>query len=542
MSSPTLPGFQTLARFALWFCLGATSIAQNSQPETVTPPSPSVDQSLHDLRDQVRELQAAVAEMRVENARYREETRQMRHELEATKVLAQGRSLPAQEDQDYSMAPSAAEENVGAKNEKEPIPQIAATESKPTTNAERLAKLEEEYELLGGKVDDQYQTKLESASKYRVRLSGIVLLNLFGNKGGVDNQDLPQIAVPVPAGGSSGNVGATLRQSQLGLEVFGPHLAGARTTADLQLDFAGGFAATWNGVNSGLVRMRTATVRLDWAKTSIVAGQDDLFFSPRTPTSFASLAVPALSYTGNLWSWTPQIRLERRFTLSENSSVILQGGILDNLTGEFPADYYFRTPQAGENSRQPAYASRVAWSRNVLGQKLTVGGAGYFGRQNYGFSRNVSSWSGMTDWNLPLGRNFSLSGKFYRGQALGGLGGSNGRSITANGDPTAQATTITPLNVMGGWSQMKFRPKTSLEFNAAFGQDSTFANDVRGRYVPGTGYFSSIIRTRGALANIIFRPRSDLLFSAEYHRLNSLALYDDHHSANQVNLVMGVLF
>ncbi len=49
--------------------------------------------------------------------------------------------------------------------------------------SERVASLEEEYQLLSGKVDDQYQTKVESASKYRVRLSGIVLMNLFSNRG-----------------------------------------------------------------------------------------------------------------------------------------------------------------------------------------------------------------------------------------------------------------------------------------------------------------------------------------------------------------------
>src|ERR1039458_6979416 len=46
---------------------------------------------------------------------------------------------------------------------------------------EHAASLEEEYQLLSGKVDDQYQTKVESASKYRVRLSGIVLMNLASN-------------------------------------------------------------------------------------------------------------------------------------------------------------------------------------------------------------------------------------------------------------------------------------------------------------------------------------------------------------------------
>ena len=262
MSSPTLPVFQTLARFTLWFYLGTACVAQNSPTEVATPPSPSVEQSLHELRDQIRELQSAVAEMRTENSRYQEEARQLRRELQASKALPDGGPMSAREDSSYRTVPTVAPEDIRVTSET-PTNSLAGPQFKPTTSEERLAKLEEEYQLLGGKVDDQYQTKLESASKYRVRLSGIVLLNLFGNKGGVDNQDLPQIAVGLAPGASTGNVGASLRQSQLGLEVFGPHLAGARTTADLQMDFAGGFSSTWNGVNSGLVRLRTATVRLD---------------------------------------------------------------------------------------------------------------------------------------------------------------------------------------------------------------------------------------------------------------------------------------
>ena len=56
---------------------------------------------------------------------------------------------------------------------------------------QHAASLDEEYQLLSGKVDEQYQTKVESASKYRMRLSGIVLLNLFSNVGTVNNADIP---------------------------------------------------------------------------------------------------------------------------------------------------------------------------------------------------------------------------------------------------------------------------------------------------------------------------------------------------------------
>jgi hypothetical protein len=175
---------------------------------------------------------------------------------------------------------------------------------------ERVSTLEESSQLLGSKLEDQYQTKVEAASKYHMRLSGIVLLNLFSNRGYIDSQDVPTWAIPEIPNVSGQTFGASLRQSEIGLEVFGPHFAGARTSGNLQLDFAGGSPNTPNGVNFGLARLRIASVRMDWKNTSIVGGQDNSFFSPLSPTSFATLAMPAFSYAGNLWGWIPQLRIE----------------------------------------------------------------------------------------------------------------------------------------------------------------------------------------------------------------------------------------
>ncbi len=308
------------------------------------------------------------------------------------------------------------------------------------------------------------------------------------------------------------------------------------------MDFGGGFASTPNGVNYGLGWLRTGVVRLDWDRTSIVAGQDALFFTPESPTSFASLSTPALANAGNLWSWTPQIRIEHHFLLSDSSRVELQGGVLDNLNGETPGSSYYRYPQAGEASRQPAYATRVAWVHTVFGQPLTVGAAGYYGRQNYGYGQNIDGWAGMTDWNLPLNRFFALSGKFYRGKAIGGLGGGIGNSVYTN--YSAQNTSpIHAANSVGGWSQLKFKPRAALEFNAAFGEDNPFAADVRFFPSPtGSPVGLNAVRNQGAQGNVIYRPRADLLFSAEYHYLKTFNIANENYSANQVNLMMGVLF
>jgi len=217
----------------------------------------------------------------------------------------------------------------------------------------------------------------------------------------------------------------------------------------------------------GLVRLRTGTIRLDWANTSIVAGQDGLFFAPLAPTSLATLAVPALSYAGNLWSWAPQVRIEHRIVLSEASSFSFQAGILDSLSGDFPDDPYIRYPSWGEESGQPAYAARVSWRHRAFGQNLTVGMGGYYGRQNWGFSRNVDGWAGTTDVTLPLGKLFEFAGEFYRGRGVAGLGGGIGQGILFSGSFVDPATTFKGLDSMGGWAQLKFKPRSNFEINGA---------------------------------------------------------------------------
>src|SRR5207244_7526991 len=198
------------------------------------------------------------------------------------------------------------------------------------------------------------------------------LFNLFGNKGVVDNIDFPDLVLERRTIDSGGSFGGSLRQSMIGFNVSGPRIHGAHVDADVQFDFAGGFPASPGGAAFGLPRLRTGTVRMAWPNTTIVAGQDAPFFSPLSPTSPASLALPAFSYAGNLWTWLPQIRVEHRLNLSSDSSVLLQGGILDPMSGEPPAYQSFRSPDAAEASRQPAYASRVAWRRPSFGHQLTL--------------------------------------------------------------------------------------------------------------------------------------------------------------------------
>ena len=367
-----------------------------------------------------------------------------------------------------------------------------------------------------------------------------MLLNLFHNRGPVDNLDVPAFAVPSSTYGVTPAFGGTLRHSEFGLEVFGPELAGARTRGSVQIDFGGGFPlGAVDGINTGVVRLRTASARLDWEHTSISAGQDNLFISPNTPTSFASLLVPSFGYSGNLWAWTPQLRVEHRFDLADDQSLLIQGGILDNVTGETSTDSH-RRAQAGESSGQPAYALRTSWTRKVRGRPLTLGASGYYARQNWGKPWITDGWAGVADWRIPLSAKFELAGEFFRGRAIGGIGGGIGQSVLFNGSPPSA---FHPLNSAGGWSQLKFSATRRLEFNGAFGVDSPFASDIHAFLAPTNGglYPWVLTANRSEMVNFIYRPHSDLLVSGEYRHLRTPQV-GAYYTADQVNLMMGVLF
>ena len=498
---------------------GKAEASQNG-PQTMDPAS--VSALLRQLQSQVQELSGQVKNLKAQQESTAAESAELRRELEVAKSQfvalssPQARILPGQITPPVAMAQSATEE--------------------------RIARLEENQQMADAKAAEQSQTKVESASKYRLRLSGIVLFNMYANRGSVDNQDFPQLATARGVLESDGTFGASLRQSQIGIHGFGPTIGGARTSAEVEFDFAGGFPSTENGTSFGIMRLRTGTVRFDWDKTSIIAGQDALFLAPLSPTSIATLGIPAFAYSGNLWSWIPQIRVEHRFIVSDNSSVLVQGGILDSFSGDVPFSQYYRYPTWGETSGQPAYATRIAWTQAVHGQNLTAGIGGYYGHQIWGYGRSIDAWAGTLDLSMPLGSRFEFTGQFYRGRAVGALGGGIAQSVLWNESLLDPETELYGLNSMGGWAQLKYKATPKLQFNGAFGQDNPFAGDLRQFGGNQTYYPSSLSKNLTGMINFLYQPKSDIVLSLEYRRLKTYTLDSNANAANVINMSVGYIF
>jgi hypothetical protein len=404
---------------------------------------------------------------------------------------------------------------------------------------------QDDWDLLNARVEEQRQTKVESGSKFRLKLSGLALFNAFDNTGNVDNLDLPSIALPKFPGNPSGGVGASVRQSIIGLTGFGPQIFGARTSADLQMSFYGGLPSGYTATTSGIANLRIARIRFDWENTSAVAGLETPFFSPNMPTTYMSVAVPGFASAGNLWTYTPTIRVEQRFG-GPGTPFKLEAGLLDPSANiNYTTTNNLRQPSPAESSRIPTYAVRVSYDRKSEERPASFGVGGVYSPQEFFGNYHQYGWAATADWKFALLPRTELSGQFFMGRGIDGFGGlpENPYPLQNQFFYTAlTARLLANVGVIGGWTQFKFKWNAQHEFNVAAGTGGR--NSVALREALGTTFPVPLIPARNEMifGNYIFRPRSDLLFSAEYRRLRTYEITGLPNSAGQVGLAVGFLF
>ena len=79
----------------------------------------------------------------------------------------------------------------------------------------------ETFPLVEAQVQEQAQTKVESASRFPMKIFGAIVSNTAWNSGNPNWLDIPNIAGPVAPGGN-GSFTSTMRQSRIGATVQGP--------------------------------------------------------------------------------------------------------------------------------------------------------------------------------------------------------------------------------------------------------------------------------------------------------------------------------
>jgi len=417
--------------------------------------------------------------------------------------------------------------------------------------AAEIEDLQERQQTLEAQVKLHEQTKVESESKYPVRVTGLILFNSFINRGIVDNIDLPEAALAPSDETGNGSAGASFRQTILGLEGFGPRIFGAHTSADINVDFFGGLAYSSSSTSAGIVRLRTASININWSHDSIQVGMVTPLISPLSPTSYATVAEPSMAGAGNLWTWSPQLRYAHQFQIQNHRQLQLEFGLWDPPAAGYSTSLTVRVPSPGEQSKQPAYESRISYgapSDNNYGpasedHSFHVGLSGYYSRQSYPYGNSLDSWAFTTDFRVPLTHLFEVSGEGYRGRALGGLGGGVYKDVLYGTSPITGLASYQGLNAIGGWTQFKTRFGESLEANAVIGIDDGLARDFHTLIFPATATEIQLrARNEMVVGNLIFRPKTYLILSPEYRRIWTWPIYGFGNTANIFTLSAGYQF
>lgn len=408
-------------------------------------------------------------------------------------------------------------------------------------NDARLLNLEDQTEINTAQLKEHAQTKVESGSRMKLRLYGEILVNTYLNSSDSASGDVPTIAFPNAfiSGRKRNNLGTTLRQSKIGLAMTGPRIGNARLSANAEFDFWGGSISRYDGDVLGSLRIRTASARLDWDRTTLEIGQLEPMISPLTPNSLATSWIPAMAATGNLWQWRPQITLEHRARLSESSALILQGGFMPNFSDIVGAQVgtFAGTTSEGD----PGYEGRIAFRRTLEDERrFEIGFGGYGERKAFSFNRRVNSYALTGDWQVPIGSRLMFSGEAYYGQSIN-LGERAGTSIDrlyfTNGSVLTPTTIIRGIHSAGGWAQLSFQATKKLEFNFTAGKDDPNNNDI-GRTPPNpfTRY-----KNQAASTNFIYFLTPNFEMSLEYRRTLTDYL-PGRRSNNHFNLAFGYLF
>lgn len=494
-----------------------------------TCPAGAQDASQQSLPRQIQNLSEAIARTQAQLDQSQRQLEEMRKQLSELQ---------------RQMTPGA--------SSKTPAPPDTAPTSSSENTAAAIQSLRERQALQESEIATHDQTKVESESRYPVKITGLVLLNGFVNSGAVDTPATPTLALP-----GSGSTGASLRQTLLGFDARGPHLFGARSYADLRVDFNGrpapasstaGYSGYY-GANALLLRLRTIHAGLRWEHTEAWFSLDHPILSPDTPTSLTAVAEPALAWSGNLWTWNPQLGITQEFGGVSSRGVQAQAALIDVGNAPFspnvtpPGLTTATLPGDAERSRWPGVEARIALHGSQRGQDRShFGIGGYFAPHVSSVGPSFNSWAATLDARLLLPARLQFTGSFYRGLALGGLGGGAYKDFAYRIDAESGEYYLRPLDDVGGWVQLKEKISERLEFNAAFGMDDAFAAELRQYANPSGSMAQNLGRNRTYSGNVIYSPSAYLLFSLEYRHLESSPVMGPTAGTNIVGLGTGYRF
>ena len=381
--------------------------------------------------------------------------------------------------------------------------------------------IDEQVQVNHQRIEEQAQSKVESAQKFPITITGMALFNGYLNGRANNGQQDAFVASPTDSPNSVG--GGSLGQSILGLEFQGPRvLGGGQVNGSVYMDFFGGTSSSLNH----LFRIRTGAIRIDWKNTSVMVGQDKPIIAPRDPDSLAEVAISPLTDAGNLWLWQPQMRVEQRFGLGTQSGVVAQLGVYQTseptLASRGGANY-----SSLATSARPSLEGRFElWHKFGNSARVEIA-PGFHVSTTHVFGYSIPSQLFALDWLIQPAAKVRFTGSFFNGQNAAGLGG------LRQGFTFFNPELIVPVHATGGWGQFSYLATKRLTFNFFGGEEKDRVADL---------LLGDIHRNFIYAGNAMYRIGPNLLLGLEASQARTFYVLQPHRLLNHYDLAVAYLF
>jgi hypothetical protein len=397
--------------------------------------------------------------------------------------------------------------------------EMAASRSAPppATGAEAAAlppSVEERVDVAERRIEEQSQTKVETAHKLPVSLTGMLLFNLFSNSRPNYDPTYPY----TPTGPSSS--GGTLRQTTIGLQFQGGSLpGGGNVRGDLVMDF-------FDPEREGFLRIRTADLSFNWTNRSFSVGQYSPLISPYQPSSFAEVGIPPLAGSGNLWLWLPQARYEERLHFGTADGITGQLAVLE--TQETYGQPWTSSDNGLEQNR-PAIEGRAVYWHKFDDERRFELGSGFHVSTTHVLEASVPSRVYSIDWLAIPWSKLRLSGTLFRGQNFSNLGGLPPGFTVVD----SYRNLVEPIHGRGGWAQLSSPITSRLTLNIFGGVQDNQASDST---------YGGIIRNFTYAGNLMYRISPNVIVSFEALQARTLLMSQPEQVRNRYDLAFAYLF
>ena len=394
----------------------------------------------------------------------------------------------------------------------------ASTTASATAAPAATPTVDERLAIQESRVEEQAQTKVEASEKFPISLTGMVLFNTYLNSRQGGGNEYPTAAA-LTSGPEA--AGATLRQTVIGLVYHGPQtFLGGTVHGSVYMDFFTG------GVNfNSTLRLRTASISLDWKTRSVMVGIDKPIFNPREPASLAQVGISPLTGAGNLWLWLPQARVEQDFAFNASTGLRAVTGVVETHETQ---PYNFPATTVAVTSGRPGIEGRYEFYHKFDDDRRIEIATGFHASATHAAGFSIPSEVLSFDWLFKPDKRVELTGVFFTGRNVANLG-----TGAINEGYAVYSNSGLAITARGGWSQFTVHTTRRLDLHL----------------FSGLQYYESIALGGGDAsrsvqygANLFYHIAPNVIFGPEISQLRTLYLVNGTRLTNHYDLALGYLF